>query len=86
MKINILSLFPEMFTGPLHESIVGKAIEKTLIEVQVVNFRDYTTNRQKHVDDYPYGGGAGMLLQAQPIFSALDSGKKGWSIRTSNFT
>lgn len=76
MKINILSLFPEMFTGPLHESIVGKAIEKTLIEVQVVNFRDYTTNRQKHVDDYPYGGGAGMLLQAQPIFSALDSLEK----------
>lgn len=76
MKINILSLFPEMFTGPLHESIVGKAIEKNLIEVQVVNFRDYTTSRQKHVDDYPYGGGAGMLLQAQPIFSALDSLEK----------
>lgn len=76
MKINILSLFPEMFTGPLHESIVGKAIEKALIAVEVVNFRDYTTSRQKHVDDYPYGGGAGMLLQAQPIFSALDALEK----------
>ncbi|KRM83725.1 tRNA (guanosine(37)-N1)-methyltransferase TrmD [Liquorilactobacillus vini] len=73
MKINILSLFPEMFTGPLHESIIGKAVAKQLVSFEIVNYRDYTQSRQKHVDDYPYGGGAGMLLQAQPIFSALDA-------------
>ncbi len=73
MKIDILSLFPEMFSGPLNESIVGKAGEKGLLDISVTNFRDYTTNRQHHVDDTPYGGGAGMLLQVQPIFDALDA-------------
>ena len=73
MKIDILSLFPEMFTGPLNESIVVKAVEKGLLNISVTDFRDYTTNKQHHVDDTPYGGGAGMLLQAQPIFDALDA-------------
>lgn len=73
MKIDILSLFPEMFKGPLTQSIVGKAIEKQLLNVEVTDFRDYTTNKQRHVDDTPYGGGAGMLLQAQPIYDALDA-------------
>lgn len=73
MKIDILSLFPEMFTGPLNESIVGKAIEKNIVDVDITNYRDYTQNRQHHVDDYPYGGGAGMLLQVQPLFDALDA-------------
>ncbi len=73
MKIDILSLFPEMFKGPLTQSIVGKAIEKQLLDVEVTDFRDYTTNKQRHVDDAPYGGGAGMLLQAQPIYDALDA-------------
>ena len=79
MQIDILSLFPEMFSGPLTESIIGKAIEKDLLDVEVTDFRDYTTNKQHHVDDEPYGGGAGMLLQAQPIFDALDAieAKKG---------
>ncbi|KRL04684.1 tRNA (guanosine(37)-N1)-methyltransferase TrmD [Liquorilactobacillus oeni] len=76
MKIDILSLFPEMFEGPLHESIVGKALEKNLLQVKITNYRDFTKDRQHHVDDYPYGGGAGMLLQAQPIFDALDEVKK----------
>lgn len=71
MKIDILSLFPEMFKGPLTQSIVGKASEKGLLQIDVTDFRDYTTNKQRHVDDTPYGGGAGMLLQAQPIFDAL---------------
>ncbi len=65
MKIDILSLFPEMFAGPLHQSIVGKALEKELLQVDITNYRDFTESRQHHVDDYPYGGGAGMLLQAQ---------------------
>ena len=73
MKIDILSLFPEMLKGPLTQSIVGKAIEKQLLDVEVTDFRDYTTNKQRHVDDTPYGGGAGMLLQAQPIYDALDA-------------
>ncbi|KRN34304.1 tRNA (guanosine(37)-N1)-methyltransferase TrmD [Liquorilactobacillus mali] len=72
MKIDILSLFPEMFKGPLESSIVGKAIESKIIDVDITNYRDFTSNKQHHVDDYPYGGGAGMLLQAQPIFDALD--------------
>ncbi|WEV58000.1 tRNA (guanosine(37)-N1)-methyltransferase TrmD [Ligilactobacillus acidipiscis] len=71
MKIDILSLFPEMFGGTLSSSIIGKAIEKNILDVNLTNFRDFTTDRQNHVDDYPYGGGAGMLLQAQPIYDAL---------------
>lgn len=71
MKINILSLFPEMF-GPLQQSILGKASEKNIVDINVTDFRNFTTNKQHHVDDTPYGGGAGMLLQAQPIFDALD--------------
>ena len=72
MRIDILSLFPEMFAGPLSSSIIGKAREKNILDIQITNFRDFTNDRQNHVDDYPYGGGAGMLLQAQPIFDALD--------------
>lgn len=71
MKIDILSLFPEMFGGTLSSSIIGKAIEKNILDVSLTNFRNFTTDRQNHVDDYPYGGGAGMLLQAQPIYDAL---------------
>lgn len=71
MRIDILSLFPHMFDGPLHESMIGNAVENNLIDVGVTDFRDYTTDKHNHVDDYPYGGGAGMLLQPQPIFDAL---------------
>jgi len=76
MKIDVLTLFPRMFQGPLTESIIGKAIEKDLLQVNVMNFRDYTDNKHQNVDDYPYGGGAGMLLKAQPIFAALDAVKE----------
>lgn len=76
MKIDVLTLFPRMFQGPLTESIIGKAIEKDLLQVNVMNFRDYTDNKHQNVDDYPYGGGAGMLLKAQPIFAALDAIKE----------
>ncbi|MEG0268413.1 MAG: tRNA (guanosine(37)-N1)-methyltransferase TrmD, partial [Carnobacterium sp.] len=67
------TLFPRMFEGPLTESIIGKAIDKKLLDVTVRNFRDYSENKHRNVDDYPYGGGAGMLLTAQPIFSGLDA-------------
>ncbi|WP_334332957.1 MULTISPECIES: tRNA (guanosine(37)-N1)-methyltransferase TrmD [unclassified Companilactobacillus] len=71
MDITILSIFPRMFQA-LNESLIGKAQEKGLVNIDVVDFRDFTTNKQHHVDDTTYGGGAGMLLQAQPIYDAMD--------------
>ncbi|MBW1605608.1 tRNA (guanosine(37)-N1)-methyltransferase TrmD [Lactobacillus sp. Sy-1] len=71
MRIDVLSIFPHMFDGPMRESIVGKAIEKGILDVAVTDFRDYSTNKHHNVDDYPFGGGAGMLLQAQPILDAF---------------
>ncbi|MDG3131909.1 tRNA (guanosine(37)-N1)-methyltransferase TrmD [Streptococcus suis] len=71
MKIDILTLFPEMF-APLEHSIVGKAREKGLVDIQYHNFRD-KAEKSRHVDDEPYGGGQGMLLRAQPIFDTMDS-------------
>lgn len=73
MRIDVLTLFPKMFEGPMTESILGKAIEKGLLDVQVTNFRDFSLNKHQQVDDYPYGGGAGMLLKVQPIADALTS-------------
>ena len=66
MNYHILTLFPEMVTQGLSESILGRAAKKGLLSVNAVNIRDYTADRHKKVDDYPYGGGAGMLMQAQP--------------------
>ncbi|MFD0825314.1 tRNA (guanosine(37)-N1)-methyltransferase TrmD [Neobacillus cucumis] len=71
MKIDILTLFPEMFTGVLGQSILNKAAEKSAVEYNVVNFREYADNKHNTVDDYPYGGGAGMVLKPQPIFDAV---------------
>lgn len=71
MKIDILTLFPEMFTGVLGQSILHKAAEKSAVEYNVVNFREYADNKHNTVDDYPYGGGAGMVLKPQPIFDAV---------------
>lgn len=70
MNITVLTLFPEMFTA-LNHSIVARAQEEKRIELNYVNFRDYSTNRHGRVDDPPYGGGAGMLLTPQPIFDAI---------------
>ena len=70
MKIDILTLFPEMF-APLEHSIVGKAKEKGLLEIHYHNFRD-NAEKARHVDDEPYGGGQGMLLRAQPIFDTIE--------------
>ncbi|KOO46629.1 tRNA (guanosine(37)-N1)-methyltransferase TrmD [Priestia koreensis] len=72
MRIDVLSLFPEMFSGVLGESIVKKAQEKEAVEIHTVNFREYSTNKHQNVDDYPYGGGAGMVLTPQPIFDAIE--------------
>ena len=72
MKITILTLFPEMFT-PLSESIIGRARKKGLIEIEAVNIRDYTEDKHMKCDDYPFGGGAGLVLMAQPIGSAVEA-------------
>ncbi|WP_324609663.1 tRNA (guanosine(37)-N1)-methyltransferase TrmD [Floricoccus tropicus] len=71
MKIDILTLFPEMFSN-LEHSIVGRARDNGKVQIDFHNFRDNATNTQKHVDDYPYGGGQGMLLMPQPIFDTMD--------------
>ncbi len=71
MKIDVLSLFPNMFTA-LQESMIGKALENNIVDLQITDFRDYSHDKHHHVDDTPYGGGAGMLLEPQPIFRAMD--------------
>lgn len=73
MKIDVLSLFPKIVEGPLSDSILNKAINRDLLEVEITNFRDYSTNKHHNVDDTIYGGGAGMLLQPQPIVDAFDA-------------
>ena len=70
MKISILTLFPEMF-DIFNHSIIGKAQEKGLISINTENIRDYTLNKHKKVDDYPYGGGAGMVMAAQPVVDSI---------------
>lgn len=72
MKIDILTLFPDMFSGFLNDSIIKRAIDKGLVDIQVHNFRNYSPYRNKQVDDYSYGGGAGMVLMCEPIFLAIE--------------
>jgi len=72
MKISILTLFPSIINNYKNESILKRAIENNKVEVNAVNFRDYTIDKHKKVDDYPYGGGKGMLLSCQPIFDCID--------------
>jgi tRNA (guanine37-N1)-methyltransferase len=73
MQIDILTLFPEMFSGVFGQSILQKAAEKSAVNYNVVNFREFADNKHSTVDDYPYGGGAGMVLKPQPIFDAVAS-------------
>lgn len=72
IRFDVLTLFPEMFTGFLNSSIIKKAQEKGIIETRLINFRDFATDKHKTVDDTPYGGGGGMVLKPQPIFDAVD--------------
>ena len=72
MKITILTLFPEMFV-PLLTSVVGRAVKEEKLKIEIVNLRDYTEDKHKKCDDYPFGGGAGMVMMAQPIGSAIAS-------------
>ena len=70
MKINILTIFPEMF-GPLRQSMLGRAADNGILEISVTDIRDYTLDRHNRVDDTPYGGGAGMVMQVQPVLDAF---------------
>ncbi|OMP68579.1 tRNA (guanosine(37)-N1)-methyltransferase TrmD [Domibacillus epiphyticus] len=76
MKIDVLTLFPEMFHGVFSSSIMKKAADKEKVSFRTVNFRDYAEGKHKVVDDYPYGGGAGMVLKPQPLFDAVDALKE----------
>ncbi|MBQ1236382.1 MAG: tRNA (guanosine(37)-N1)-methyltransferase TrmD, partial [Oscillospiraceae bacterium] len=73
MRIDIMTLFPDTVNAVLHESIIGRAAAKGILEINCVQIRDFTTNRQNQVDDYPYGGGYGCVMNAQPLKSCLDS-------------
>lgn len=72
MKIDVLTLFPDMFTGFLNNSIIKRAIEKELLKVNLINFRDYSLDPHKKVDDIPFGGGSGMVLSIEPIVRAIE--------------
>lgn len=76
MIFHILTLFPEMFTGFMNESILKKAQGKGVIKIQLHNIRDYSTNKHRKVDDTPYGGGAGMVMTPQPLFNCIEAIKK----------
>ncbi len=78
MKFHVMTLFPEMIENGLGTSILGKAAEKGVISYEAVNIRDYTTDKHGKVDDYPYGGGAGMLMQAQPVYDAYQAITEGF--------
>ncbi|QGG48134.1 tRNA (guanosine(37)-N1)-methyltransferase TrmD [Heliorestis convoluta] len=71
MKIHILTIFPEMFAGPMSTSIVGRACQKGLLSIEPHNLRDYTKDKHRQIDDRPFGGGAGMVMKAEPFFEAL---------------
>jgi tRNA (guanine37-N1)-methyltransferase len=73
VHIDILTLFPEMFASPFSASILKRAIERKLVSINIHNIRDYTHDKHHTVDDYPYGGGAGMVLKPEPIFEAVES-------------
>ena len=73
MKIDILTLFPSMFNEIFNSSIIKRAIDNNLVEINIHNFRDYTNDPHNKVDDTPYGGGSGMVLMCQPIFDCVEN-------------
>src|SRR5690606_38536935 len=73
MKVTILTLFPEMFTGPFSCSIIKRAVDQGLVELETVSLRDYTTDRHRTVDDTHFGGGPGMVLKPDPVFAAVEA-------------
>ncbi|OLS01741.1 tRNA (guanosine(37)-N1)-methyltransferase TrmD [Tissierella creatinophila] len=73
MKIDILTLFPEFFSNLSNWSIIGRAIDKNILNLELINIRDFSTNKHRKVDDYPFGGGPGMVMSPQPIYNAINS-------------
>jgi tRNA (guanine37-N1)-methyltransferase len=73
MQIDILTLFPQIFEGPFTESIIKRAIERELVQINLHNIRDYSLSKHKNVDDYPFGGGAGMVMSVEPIHRCLSA-------------
>jgi len=73
MHIDILTLFPNMFAGPFGESIIKRALERGLVSIATHNIRDWATDRHRTTDDYPYGGGAGMVMKPEPLFAAVEA-------------
>ena len=73
MNYHVLTLFPEMIEQGLHTSIIGRAMEQEMISLSCINIRDYSDNKHMKVDDYPYGGGAGMVMQAEPVYRAWEA-------------
>ena len=82
MKFTVMTLFPEFIESAMHTSICKRAIENGYLELETCNFREYTENKNGRVDDYPYGGGAGMLIQAQPVYDAYMAVTGGRKVRT----
>jgi tRNA (guanine37-N1)-methyltransferase len=76
MQIDILTLFPEMFDGPFSQSILKRAKDKGVVTINLHNIRDYSTNKHKNVDDYPFGGGAGMVMMIEPVARCIESLKE----------
>lgn len=77
MKIDVLTLFPEMFTAVTESSILGRAGEKGIININLINIRDYSRDKHNKADDTPFGGGPGMVMLADPIFGALEASSAG---------
>ena len=73
MRIDILTLFPRIFYGPLEESLIGRAIERGLLTVNIRDIRDHSTDKHRKVDDTPYGGGPGMVIKPEPVHDAVES-------------
>ena len=73
MDIHVLSLFPDMFSSPFDESIIKRAIDSNIVNIEIHNIRDYAKGRHREVDDYPFGGGGGMVMKPEPLFWALEA-------------
>ena len=71
MRIDLVTLFPEMFAGVFGSSIIGRAAARGILDIHYTNFRDYSTDKHRHVDDSPFGGGAGMVLKPEPMYAAV---------------
>src|SRR5262245_25268222 len=77
MRIDVLTIFPAILEGPLHHSLLGRAIQEGVLDVRVHDLRDFTTDRHRQVDDEAYGGGPGMVMKPEPVFAAIESLGKG---------